>query len=109
MQINNNLAEQHVNNNYKPKTEQEPQEQPSSPLPQVLKTCDFGNFENCELTVELSELSLTPYPQMYHEHRDLHKMIWLNIDLSCSPVYLWYKSCCSSTLLIELINQRFKW
>ena len=45
-QMGNNLAEQQVNNNNKPK---QTQEQLSSPLFQVLKTYDFGNFENCKL------------------------------------------------------------
>ena len=98
MQMNNNLAEQQVNNNNnKAKTKQESQEQLSSPLSQVLMTYDFGNFENCELKVKLSELSSTSYPQLYHEHRHLHKKIRLNMDLSCSPMYLWYKCSCSST------------
>ena len=35
------------------------QEQLSSPLSQVLKTYDFGNFENCELILKLFDLSLT--------------------------------------------------
>ena len=97
MEMNNNLAEQQVNNNNKAKTKQESQEQLSSPLSQVLMTSDFGNFENCELKVKLSELSSTSYPQLYHEHRHLHKKIRLNMDLSCSPMYLWYKCSCSST------------
>ena len=54
--MDNNLAEQQVNNNNKAKTKQQMQEQLSSPLSQVLKTYDFGNFENCELKVKLSEL-----------------------------------------------------
>ena len=49
VQMGNNLAEQLMNNNNKAKT----QEQVSSPLSQVLKTYDFGNFENCELNTEI--------------------------------------------------------
>ena len=49
--MGNNLAEQQVNNNNKAKAKQQTQEQLSSPLSQVLKTYDFGNFENCELEV----------------------------------------------------------
>ena len=45
-QLGNNLAEQQVNNNNKAKTKHQTQEQLSSPLSQVLKTYDFGNFEN---------------------------------------------------------------
>ena len=41
--MGNNLAEQQGNNN-KAKTNQQTQEQLSSPLSQVLKTYDFGNF-----------------------------------------------------------------
>ena len=92
MQMGNNLAEQQVNKNNKTKTEQKLQQQLSSPLSQVLKTYDFGNCENCELKVKLFELSSTSYPQLYHKCRDLHKMIWLNMDLSCSPVYLGTKA-----------------
>ena len=50
MQMGNNLAEQQVNNNNnKAKTKQQTQEQLSSPLSQVLKNYDFGNFEIWEL------------------------------------------------------------
>ena len=52
-QMGNKLAEQQVNNNNKVKTKQQTQEQLSSPLSQVLKTYDFGNFENCELNTEI--------------------------------------------------------
>ena len=52
-QSGNNLAEQQVNNNNKAKTKQQTQEQLSTPLSQVLKTCDFGNFENCELNTQI--------------------------------------------------------
>ena len=34
--------------------------------------------------MNLSDLSLTPYPLLYHRHRDLHGMIWLNIDPPCT-------------------------
>ena len=44
--MGNNLAEQQVNNNNTAKTKWQTQEQLSSPPPQVLKTYDFGNFEN---------------------------------------------------------------
>ena len=47
-QMGTNLAEQQVDNNNKANTKQQMQEQLSS-LSQVLKTYDFGNFENCEL------------------------------------------------------------
>ena len=50
MQMGNNLAEQHVNNNNNiAKTKQQMQVQLSSPLSQLLKTYDFGIPENCEL------------------------------------------------------------
>ena len=64
-------------NNAKHKT----QEQLSSPLSQVLKTHDFGNFENCELVMKLFDVSLTSHPHLYHKNRNLHKWI-------CSPIYL---------------------
>ena len=51
VQMDNNLAEQQVNNNNnKAKTKQQTQQQLSSPLSQVLKTYsyDFGNSENSE-------------------------------------------------------------
>ena len=54
--MGNNLAEQHLNNNNKANTEQQMQEQLSSPLSQVLKIYHFCNFENCGLTMKLSEL-----------------------------------------------------
>ena len=45
IQMGNNLAEKQVNNNNKAKTkEQPPEEQLYSPLSQVLKTYDLGNF-----------------------------------------------------------------
>ena len=47
--MGHNLAEQQMNNNNKAKLKQQTQEQPSSPLSQVLKTNDLGNFENYEL------------------------------------------------------------
>ena len=39
-------------------------------------------------TMNLSDLSLTQHPLLYHKHGDLHGMIWLNMDPSCSSVYL---------------------
>ena len=51
--MGNNLAEQQGNNNNKAKTKQQTEEQLSSPLCQVLKTYDFGNFENCEINTEI--------------------------------------------------------
>ena len=51
-QMHNNLADQQVNNHNKAKAKQQTQEQLSLPLSQVLKTYDFGNFENCELNTE---------------------------------------------------------
>ena len=44
--MGNILAEDQVNNNNKATTEQQMEEQLSSPLPQVLKTYDTGNFGN---------------------------------------------------------------
>ena len=61
--MDKNLAEQEVSDNNKAKTKQQMQEQLSLPLSQVLKTSDFGNFENCELKVKLSDLSSMPQPQ----------------------------------------------
>ena len=53
--MGNNLAEQQVNNNNKAKqnNKQQTQEQLSSPLSQVLKTYDFGDFGNFELDNEI--------------------------------------------------------
>ena len=45
------MNEQH-NTTQQSKTK--PQEQLSSPLSQVLKTYDFGNFENCEPDNEIT-------------------------------------------------------
>ena len=53
-QMGNNLAEQQVNDNNKAKTEQQTQKQLSSPLSQVLKICDYGNFDICELNTEIN-------------------------------------------------------
>ena len=47
----NTLVDQQMNN--KTKQTKKPQEQLSSPLSQVLKTYDFGNFENCKLNNEV--------------------------------------------------------
>ena len=59
-QMGNNLAEQQVNNN-KAQEKQQTQEQLSSPLSQVLKTFDYGNFENCGLNVGITyDLSFSP-------------------------------------------------
>ena len=49
--MGNNLAEHHVNNNNKAKMKQQTQVHLSLPLSQVLKTYNFGNFENCELYI----------------------------------------------------------
>ena len=49
MEMCNNFAQQQVSNNNKAKTKQQTQGQLCSPLSQVIKTYDFGNFENCEL------------------------------------------------------------
>ena len=58
--MGNNLAEQQVNNNNKAKAIQQTQEQLSSPLSQVLKTYDFGNFEICELNTDIT--LIYPHP-----------------------------------------------
>ena len=50
---NNFFAEILSNNNNKAKTKQQTQEQLSSPLSQILKNYDFGNFENYELNTEI--------------------------------------------------------
>ena len=56
MQMNNNLSRTtSEQQQQQSKTKPQMQEQLSSPLSQVLKT-DFGNCENCELKVKLSEL-----------------------------------------------------
>ena len=54
--MDNNLAEQKVNKQQQIKIKQQMQVQIFSPLSQVLKSYDFGNCENCELKVKLSEL-----------------------------------------------------
>ena len=43
-----------MNNNNKAKAKHQTQEQISSPLSLVLKTYDFGNFENCELNIDIT-------------------------------------------------------
>ena len=72
-QMGNKLAEQQVNNNNKAKAKQQTQEQVSSPLSQVLKTYDFGNFENCELNIDITFLYPHLHLLMYHVCRNLHK------------------------------------
>ena len=57
-QMGNNLAEQQVNNNNKAKSKCQTQEQLSSPVSQVVKTYNFGNFENCELNTDINLRSL---------------------------------------------------
>ena len=65
--MGNNLAEQQVNNNNnKAKTKQQTQEQLSSPLSQVLKTYDFGNFENCELNSQIICSIIDFHSHLYH-------------------------------------------
>ena len=68
--MGNNCAEQQVNNNNKAKIKQQTQEQLSSPLSQVLKTYDFGNFENFDLNTEIG--SLPEYFITFHLHFALH-------------------------------------
>ena len=72
-QMSNNLAEQQVNNNNKAKPKQQTQGQLSSPLSQVLKTYDFGNFENCELNTEIILTYHQLQSHLYHVCRNLHK------------------------------------
>ena len=56
--MGNSLAEQQVNNNNKAKTKCQTQEQLSSPVSKVVKTYNFGNFENCELNTDINLRSL---------------------------------------------------
>ena len=46
------------------------QEQLSSQLSQVLKTYDFGNFENCELNIDITLIYPHLHPPMYHVCRN---------------------------------------
>ena len=72
--MGNNLAEQQVNNNNNTaKTKQQTQEQLSSPLSQVLRTYDFGNFENCELNTGTNLIYSHLHPPMYHVCRNPHR------------------------------------
>ena len=71
-QMGNNLAEQQVNNINKAKAKQQTQEQLSSPLSQVLKTYDCGNFRNCELNIDITLIYLHLHPLMYHVCRNPH-------------------------------------
>ena len=71
--MGNNLAEQQVNNNNKAKTKQQMKEQLSSPLSQVLKTYDFGNFEKCELNTDITLIYPHLHPPMYHVCRNPHR------------------------------------
>ena len=72
-QMGNNLDEQQVNNNNKAKMKQQTQEQLSSPLSQVLKPYDFGNFENYELNTEIILIYHQLHSHLYHVCRNLHK------------------------------------
>ena len=49
------------------------QEQLSSPLSQVLKTYDFGNFENCELNIDITLIYTHLHPLMYHMCGNTHR------------------------------------
>ena len=91
-QMGNNLAEQQVNNNNKAKTKLQKQEQLSSPLSQVLKTYDFGNFENCEQNTEISLESVINTKEP---------------PFSCRIMYLWS----IVILLLPPVKQifHFKW
>ena len=73
-QMGNNLAEQQVNiNNNKAKTKHQTEEQLSSPLSQVPKTYDFGNFDNCGLNSEIILIYHQLHSHLYHVCRNLHK------------------------------------
>ena len=85
-QMGNNLAEQQVNNNNRAKTKQQTQEQLSSPLSQVLKTSDFGNFENCELNIDVALIYPHIHPPMYHVCRTPHR----RPPHARRNMYLWY-------------------
>ena len=71
--MGNNLAGEQVNNNNKAKTKQQTQEQLSSPLSQVLKTYDFGIFENCELHIDISLIYPHLHLLLYHVCRNPHE------------------------------------
>ena len=59
--------------NYNNKGKQKTQEQLSSPLSQVLKTYDFGNFQSSELIMKLCDPTF--HPHLYNKSRNLHKWI----------------------------------
>ena len=80
-QMDNNLGEQQVDNNNREKTKQQTQEQLSSPLSQVLKTYDYGKFENCELNTMCIEI-YTEGPL-----------------LACRNVCIWYTSSPGSLII----------
>ena len=71
--MGNNLGEQQVNNNNEAKTKWQTQEQLSSPLSQVLKTYDFGSFENCELNIDITSIYPCLHPPLYHVCRKPHR------------------------------------
>ena len=71
--MGNSLAEQQMNNNNKAKAKPQTQEQLSSPLSQVLKTYDFGNFENCELNIDIALIYPHLHPLMHYMCRNLHR------------------------------------
>ena len=72
-QMGNNLGEQQVNNNNKTKAKQQTQEQLSSSRSQVLKTYNFGNFENFELDTGITLIYPHLHPLAYHVCRDPHR------------------------------------
>ena len=73
--MDNNLTEQQVSNDKQAKTKQQTQEQLSSPLSQVLKTYDFGNFENCEVNTDINFIYPYLHPPMYHMCRNLQRRV----------------------------------
>ena len=71
--MGNNLAGEQVNNNNKAKTKQQTQEQLSAPLSQVLKTYDFGIFEDCEQNIDITLIYPHLHPLLYHVCRNPHR------------------------------------
>ena len=54
----------------KSKRQTQEQEQLSASLSQVLRTYDFGNFENCELNIDITLIYPCIHSLMYHECRN---------------------------------------
>ena len=59
----------------------------SSPLSQVLKTSDFGNFKNCELNIGITLIYPCLHPLMYYACRNPQRRASPYIGICTSGMY----------------------